>query len=395
MREINVKEEAQNLYERMVSLRREFHAHPELSLREFETAERIERELDKLGIAHERVGETGVMGVIRGTGEGTAGRVVALRADMDALPIEEKTGAVYASLNTGCMHACGHDSHVTSLLGAAEILKRHEKDFTGEIRLCFQQGEEIGAGARIWAKSGALDGVYRVLGIHTAPDIEVGHIGLHVGTTFATVDKFTIEVQGVPAHAASPEEGVDALYIASQIVVNLQATVSRRTSPMEPVLMNIGTMQAGTSYNIVASGAVIEGTTRCINNEARVRVRETMETIAKSTVTAFGGSVTIKWQDFADPVINSEANVKEVSIFAENVLGAGAVVDRPMSMMGDDFCEFLKKVPGVYAFTGTGNVNRPETRLVHHNDHFEIDEAGMVSAAALYAKSALEWLKQE
>ena len=222
----------------LAALRREFHRYPELGMQEFRTAQRIEEELDKLGIPRTRIGKTGVLGTIRG--KGTGNRVVVLRADIDALPIFETTGAEYCSEVPGVMHACGHDAHITCLLGAAKLLAEQRESFGGEARLVFQPGEEIGKGAEDFVKAGVLENADRVFGLHVASELPIGTVGLKPGLNNAAVDQFKITVRGKSAHVSTPQLGVDALYIASQIVVAFQALVTRRTAAVEPVIIWCG-----------------------------------------------------------------------------------------------------------------------------------------------------------
>lgn len=268
---MDVKKAAAETKDYIVSIRREFHRHPELSLQEFRTAQRIEEELDRFGIPHTRVGETGVLGTLKGAKDN--GKVLVLRADIDALPIEETHECVYRSENAGVMHACGHDAHAACLLGAAKILSENRDAFSGKVRLVFQPGEEIGKGAKPFVAAGVLEGAERVFGLHTAYDLEAGTVGLKPGINNAAVDHFRIRVHGRSTHVSTPHMGVDALYIASQIVVAVQGLVTRRTSPTEPVIIGIGKLNAGTTYNAVAAFAEMEGTTRTISQESRDRVR--------------------------------------------------------------------------------------------------------------------------
>lgn len=224
---MDVRKAAEAARDYLVSIRREFHQHPELSMQEFRTAQRIEEELDRLGIPHTRVGETGVLGTLRGEKEG--GRAVVLRADIDALPIEETHECAYRSQNPGVMHACGHDAHAACLLGGAKILAEHRDAFGGEVRLVFQPAEEIGQGAKPFIAAGVLDGAERVFGLHTAHDLRSGTVGLKPGLNNAAVDHFRIEVHGKSTHVSTPHLGTDALYIASQIVVAVQGLVTRMT----------------------------------------------------------------------------------------------------------------------------------------------------------------------
>ena len=240
-----LREECQQLRDELIALRREFHRDPELGLHEYHTAARIERELDRCGIPHERVGETAVVGHLTGNGNGSG--LVVLRADIDALPIQETNDVPYRSQTPGMMHACGHDAHTTCLLGAAKVLSAHRADFGGEVRFLFQPAEEIGQGARPLIAAGMLDGAQRVFGLHTASDLPAGTVGVKPGANNAGVDHFIIRIHGKSAHVSTPQLGVDALYIASELVVALQSIVTRMTSPVEPVLIGVGKLNAGTA----------------------------------------------------------------------------------------------------------------------------------------------------
>ena len=385
---------AQKEKQYIIDLRRDFHKHPELSLKEFRTSERIEEELDKLGIRHFRVSETGVVGIIEG--KNAQERTVALRADIDALPIEEVSGREYGSVNKGVMHACGHDGHTAMLLGAAKLLSE-EEDLKGTVRLLFQPAEEIGAGGKIFTgkKSETLGDAGRVLGIHCAPDIQSGVVGIKKGINNASVDHFTIKVKGKSAHVCNPEKGIDALYIASQIVVSLQGIVSRMTSPIEPVVLGIGKLSAGTAYNIVASDAVIEGTTRNVSDANRTRVNRQIEEISKSVAEMYGGSALIEWEDFASVLVNPEKACDEAILVAEDILGSGHVkTDRKIFLSGDDFCEYQKETEGVYVYLGTGNPNILGSENPYHTFDFDIDEDALEIGAAIYAGYAKWWLNR-
>lgn len=374
--------------EYLTSIRRDFHQHPELSLREFRTATRIEEDLDCFGIPHTRVGETGVLGILRGTG--TGGGIVVLRADIDALPIQETNGAEYCSKTPGVMHACGHDVHTACLLGAAKILAKHRAEFVGEVRFIFQPAEEIGQGAKPFVEAGALEGADRVFGLHTAPDLRIGTVGLKPGLNNAAVDHFSIQVHGKSAHVSTPQLGVDALYIASQIVVALQALVTRLTSPVEPVIIGVGKLNAGTTYNALAETAVLEGTTRTISQESRDRIQTLVSKTAHHIADIYGGAVDIAWADFAAPLINDQQVCLEAADVVEKLWGEGkVVVDRKPSLGGDNFAEYLLHVPGAYAYLGTGNPALPNTIVSNHNGNFDVDEDALEMGAGLYAGYAL------
>lgn len=375
----------------LTALRREFHQNPELGLREFRTARRIEEELDRFGVEHTRVGETGVLGVVRGTGNGSG--VVALRADIDALPIQETSGAEYSSRTPGVMHACGHDAHTACLLGAAKLLAEHRDQFGGEVRLMFQPAEEIGQGAKAFVEAGALDGADRVFGLHSAPEVPAGTVGLKPGLNNASVDHFRITVRGKSSHVSTPELGIDALYIASQTVVALQALVTRRTSPVEPVIIGVGTLNAGTTYNALAESAVLEGTTRTISHESRERVRAQVEQAVRGVAEIYGGRAEIEWADFAAPLINDPQVCREAAEVVDRLLGPGRVMtDRKLSLSGDNFAEYLLHVPGAYAYLGTGNPELPNTLSPGHNGNFDVDERTLTIGAGLYAGYAVSRL---
>ena len=363
--------------------------HPELSMQEFRTAQRIEEELDRLGIPHTRVGETGVLGTLRGKKEG--GRAVVLRADIDALPIEETHECAYRSQNPGVMHACGHDAHAACLLGGAKILAEHRDAFGGEVRLVFQPAEEIGQGAKPFIATGVLDGADRVFGLHTAHDLRSGTVGLKPGLNNAAVDHFRVEVHGKSTHVSTPHLGTDALYIASQIVVAVQGLVTRMTSPVEPVLIGVGKLNAGTAYNAVAETAVLEGTTRMFSPESRAHLRETINAAAAHISALYGGTAEVEWDDFATPLTNDAGVCGEVERVAD-VLGIPATANRALSLSGDDFAEYLLQTKGAYAYLGTANPKKPHTCISNHRGDFDIDEETLPLGAELYAAYALSVL---
>lgn len=378
----------------VVSLRRYFHENPELSKEEFHTAEKIEAELTALGIAHKRVAGTGVYAELKG--EAPGGRTILLRADIDALPITETHDCSYKSRHPGVMHACGHDAHAAALLGAARVLARNRNLFGGTVRLVFQPGEEVGYGGRIFVDEGYVDGADRTFGLHMASDVPAGSVAVTAGPNNASVDWFRITVSGKSAHVSTPELGVDAAYIAAQILVSLQALVTRRTNPMENVLIGVGRLSAGTAYNIVADRAELEGTIRVFTPEIRKQVKARLEALAAASAGAFGGSVSFQWHDNTSPLINDEASALEVQRVAGRLFGPAQVIkDRRPSLGGDDFAEFNLRVPGVYAYVGTRNPDIPETCSAHHTPTFDIDERALLVGTKLYAAYAAAFLNGE
>ena len=383
-----VQEQAQQLAVPLTALRRELHRHPELALHEYATAAVIERELDKMGVEHQRTGKTGVLGILRGS---EPGNMVALRADIDALPIQEESGAAYRSETDGVMHACGHDAHTACLLGAAKILAERRNTFSGEVRLMFQPAEETGGGAEDFIKAGTLHGVRRVFGLHVAPDLPVGTVRVTPGLNNAAVDHFLIKVHGKSAHVAAPQLGADALYAISQIVVAIQGIVTRRMSPAEPVILGIGKLQAGTAYNAVAEYAELEGTTRTVSQQARLEVRERIDETVNHIAAVSGAEAETVWTGICSALVNTPEACEEARENARK-LGLSVIDNRPLSLSGDNFSEYLRQIPGCYAYLGTANPAFPDTLAGIHNSHFDLDESALPVGTALYAACALRWL---
>ena len=376
----------------LVSLRRYFHQHPETAREEFGTAERIEAELKSFGLKPVRVGETGVYAEIKGTAKGQD-KTIVLRADIDALPVTEKHESPYKSLYEGKMHACGHDSHTAGLLGAAKYLAKHTDLFPGTVRLTFQAGEEIGYGARVFIDKGYLDGADRCFGLHTDPRIPVGKVSLTSGPNNASVDWFRITVHGKGAHIAYPQSGIDALYVASQIVVSAQSIVTKINSATEPLLLGIGKLTSGKAYNVIAEEAVMEGTIRAANPASRALTKKKLEEIAESIAKPYGATVSFEWKDNTSPLVNDSEATREAQVVGERLLGKENIItDRPFSLGGDDFAEYIIKGPGVYAYVGTANESRPETCVAHHDCMFDIDEDSLPIMASFYAAYSVAFL---
>lgn len=376
----------------IISLRRWFHSHPELSMKEFETAKRIEKELNAIGILARRVGGTGVLGVLKG--RKGPGRRVVLRADTDALPIQDEKTVPYASQCPGVMHACGHDAHTAALLGATRALKKLEDSLSGEIGFVFQPGEEYGKGAVLFLQDGALEGADRSFGVHMQSNLPVGQVAMNLGAENASVDHFTIRIHGRSAHVSTPELGADALYAAAQIVTALQGLVGRLKSPTDPALIGVGVLRAGEGYNIVAREAVIEGTVRCFSEETRAMINGKIADTARGVAALYNTTAEIETESFTRALINDARVYAETAPLVEKVVGRGNLVVKELSLGGDDMAEIMAVVPGVYAFVGSGSEAVPGSRLAHHTPGFDIDERCLTIAASLYVESALFWLKQ-
>ena len=378
--------------EYITALRRWFHSHPELSMKEFETAKRIEKELNAIGILARRVGGTGVLGVLKG--RKGPGRRVVLRADTDALPIQDEKTVPYASQCPGVMHACGHDAHTAALLGAARALKKLEDSLSGEIGFVFQPGEEYGKGAVLFLQDGALEGADRSFGVHMQSNLPVGQVAMNLGAENASVDHFTIRIHGRSAHVSTPELGADAIYAAAQIVTALQGLVGRLKSPTDPALIGVGVLRSGEGYNIVAREAVIEGTVRCFSEETRAMINGKIADTARGVAALYNTTAEIETESFTRALINDARVYAETAPLVEKVVGRGNLVVKELSLGGDDMAEIMAVVPGVYAFVGSGSEAVPGSRLAHHTPGFDIDERCLTIAASLYVESALFWLKQ-
>lgn len=389
---MKIKDNVLKIEEYVVDLRRYFHAHPEASLMEYNTAKKIEEELDKLKIPHERVGETGIVGYIGGI---KPGKTIALRADIDALELQQTNNVDYKSLTDGLMHACGHDAHTASLLGAAKILKEKEQEIKGKIKLFFQQAEEIGQGARIFVSQGHLKDVDNVLGIHVSPDLDTGQISVRPGPVAASCDYFKATIIGKSGHVGTPHKGVDALYIACQAVVNLQAIVTKQTNPVDPVVVGVGVLNSGTRYNNIAKDAVLEGTFRTFSQETRNRTQESIETIFKLTAESNKGKANIEFRSYSSPVINDKDSALFATQIASKLLGEENVIrDQEKALGADDFAELQAEVPGVYVNIGTRNPLDDGTSFSNHHGNFNIDEKALLILTSFYVDYTLGYLDE-
>lgn len=388
----SIKAEIQENSDNVIALRRHFHQYPEASLKEFETIKRIKEELEKLAIPYEAVGETGALATI--TGKKGTGKTILLRADIDALELEDATGKNYQSKNHGLNHACGHDGHAAALLGAAKVLKNHEEDFSGSIKLAFQPAEEIGAGACQFVEGGFVENVDQVFGIHLDSSIPVGKLVATKGATNASCDIFKIEVEGLSSHVAQPNVGRDAVLAAASIVVELQKIAAREVSPLDPVVVGIGVLDAGTRYNIVANHARIEGTVRAFSHETRAFVLKRVEEISEQVAEAHRTKIaSFHIHDAAGPLINDDTATELAQEVAADIVGRDNVVtDHTKSLGADDFADFLLKAPGVYGRVGTRNLDNLDTQYGHHHEKFDIDEAGLALATEFHVHYALTYL---
>lgn len=385
---MDIKAIAAQYEQYVIEMRRHFHAHPEVSGQEVETSKRIKEELDKMGVEWRPCGGNGVLATIRGA---KPGKTILLRGDMDALAVQEETGAEYASQNPGVMHACGHDCHTAMMLTAAQILKDVKDELCGTVVLAYQPAEEIAVGAKAMIADGAMEGVDGCFGIHIWADVPAGHVSLEAGPRMASADQFTIKIQGKGSHGAAPHQGIDAAVIASAIVNNLQSIVSREIDPAKPAVVTVGRMDVGSRWNVVAEYGMLDGTFRCFDPETRAYLSEAIERIAKTTGEAFrAASVEYILNPLVPPTVN-DAHMSDLAAgAAKKVMGEDAPILSEKTSGGEDMAYYMELVPGAIALLGGGN---PECGAIwpQHSGHFCIDESALIKGAMLYAQMAADF----
>lgn len=380
--------EAQKDY--VVSMRREFHMNPELSWNEVRTSKRIKEEFDKMGIPWKACAKTGLVATIEGA---KPGAVVALRADIDALPVTEENDVPYKSTNQGVMHACGHDGHAAMLLGAAKALKSIRSEFAGTVKLLFQPAEEKAGGAKLMIKDGALEGVDAIMGIHLWNNVPVGKINIEPGPRMASGDVVFIDFIGKGGHGSLPNQTVDPVVAASSFVLNSQAMLSREKSPLETVVFTIGDFKAGTRFNVIPEKAHMEGTFRCFSEEARDRTKESIRRFADETAKAYRAQAVVKIEEAMPPTINNPEIAAVARKAAGVVVGEENLVYLEKTTGSEDMAYYLRKIPGAIAFVGSG-FKEEGRRYPHHHPRFDIDEESLANGTALYFGFAMEYLKK-
>lgn len=389
-----IKKLADTYYEDLVAIRRHLHAHPELSYEEVETSKYIAKKLSEYGIEHEtNIGGHGVVGLIKG--KNAERKTIALRADMDALPIEEKNTCEYVSQNKGVMHACGHDVHTTSLLGAAKILNEIKDSFEGTIKLIFQPAEEkLPGGASIMIKDGVLENptVASIFGQHVLPQLETGKVAFRAGIAMASCDEIYVTVKGKGGHGAVPHLAIDPVLIASHIVVALQSVVSRNANPTIPSVLSIGKFIANGATNIIPDEVRLEGTFRTFDEKWRAEAHEKIKTICHHTAAAFGGTCDVLI-DVGYPFLkNDEATTATAFELAKQYLGEANVEEMPARMTAEDFSYYSQVVPACFYRLGTGNIAKGITSPIH-TPTFDVDENCLKIGSGLMAWIAVNGLK--
>ena len=387
--------ECKDLQEEIVAMRRELHKIPELGFNLPKTREFVVKKLEEIGIPYTLSEKDS--SIIATMKCGKPGKVLALRADMDALPITEDTGLSFTSEHPGCMHACGHDTHTAMLLGAIKVLYPHREELSGEIRFLFQTAEELAKGSAIVIENGGMEGVDAVFGIHIGSildkSIPCGTIACIPGPIMASYDRFVIDVKGVGCHASTPEKGVDPINIAAHIVLALQTINAREIAATDAGVVTMGMIRGGEQYNAIPSTVHIEGTTRALKEDIRQKLAKRIGEIAKTTAEAFGGTVDYTMDWGAPPVIND----KEMAVFAQDairdIFGEHMITFRESpNMGGEDFALYLQKAPGAFMFLSSTNPEK-KTDYPHHNPKFDVDEDVFWMGSASFVAIAEKFLK--
>lgn len=376
----------------LIAFRRDLHSYPELPWEEVRTTKRIAEELDKIGIKYRLTKPTGIIAEIKG---GKPGKTVALRADIDALPIMELNDNInYKSTTPGIMHACGHDSHAAMLLIAAKALYSIREQLTGNVRLIFQPAEEIAEGAKAMIEQGAIDHVDNVFGIHIWSQLASGKISCNVGPSFASADIVTVKFHGKGGHGSMPHNTIDTVVVASAFVMNLQAIISRETDPLESAVVTIGKMDVGTRFNVIAENAILEGTVRCFNVSMRNKLETAIRHYAENVAALYGATAEVTYSYGTLPLINEERSARLAQSVIKKTFDDGTLYQERSTTGGEDFSYYIQNIPGCFALVGCGNCEK-NSEWAHHHGCFNIDEDAMTTGAELYAQYAWVYLNQD
>ena len=391
-------EECKKLQEELVRMRRELHQIPEVGDMLPETRSYVEGKLKEYGIPFtENSHDSGLIAVIKG---GKPGKTLALRADMDALPITEENEVDYKSRHEGAMHACGHDTHMAMLLGAAKVLNEHKDELCGSVKLFFQTNEEGSRGAERMVNDGCMDDVDAVFGTHIgcilSKDLPSGTVVAVPGCCMASFDKFVIKVKGIGCHGSTPEKGVDPINIAAHIVINLQEVLAREIAAVKPAVLTIGKFNAGVAYNVIPSEVVIEGTIRALEEDVRQELAKRIGEISKATAETFRGSAEYEMIWGAPPVVNDAKMAELAADSARDVLGNDMVVDHiaAPNMGGEDFAYYLMKKPGAFMFLSSADPKK-HTDVPHHNPRFNVDEDVLWEGSAVFVRIVEKFLNDK
>lgn len=397
-RDAQLAKAAEALRTKLIETRRDFHRHPELSNREERTGKVIAEKLRALGFdeVKTQVGKYGVVGLLKGA---KPGPVVAVRADMDALPILETLNVPYKSENPGVKHACGHDVHMTVQLGVAEILSKNRNLINGTIKFIFQPAEEgapegENGGAKMMIEEGVLENPKpsAIFGLHVMPNIEVGQIGYNVGAAMASADRIYITIRGKKVHGAYPHDGVDAIVVAAECVTALQSIRSRRINTQDPLVITIGSMHGGNRFNIIADEVKMEGTMRTLSEDARNKAKAMIDQTLKGITSAYGASYELSIPPSVNPVTyNDPKLVLDMVPTMKRILGEANITTPRPQMGAEDFSLYQKVIPGFFYFLGVGNTSKGITAMIH-TPEFDVDEEALVIGVKVMSNVLLDYL---
>lgn len=388
---MNLQEAIAQITPSLIEMRRDFHRYPELGFQEVRTSSKLAEFLEGLGLeVTQGVAQTGVVARLKGS---RPGKTVLVRADIDALPIQEDSGVAYSSQTPGVMHACGHDGHAAIAAHVAAVLTRFIDQLAGEVRFAFQPAEEIVSGARPMVEAGVLEGVDSVVGLHLYSLMPAGKVGVRPGPSMAAADAFTIELRGKGAHAAMPHEGVDTVLMAAQLTVALQSLVSRETDPIQTAVITIATFTAGEgAHNIIPETATLKGTLRTFDAGLREKLMRRITELSQGIAAAMGGRAAVTWLPGSPAVVNDPQLVERFRQVARQVVGEAAVLEVPPVMGGDDMSEFLNRRPGVYFWLGAGDPDPTKNRPHHHPGFWIDDVRSLPLGVELISRTVLDFL---
>ena len=370
------------LSERLIEYRRKLHENPELSMKEYETTKFIRKCLEEENIdILELPLKVGIVAEIKGAFEG---KTIAIRSDIDALPILEEANVDFKSKNLGVMHACGHDFHIASILGAAILINKNKSKLHGDVRIIFQPGEETSSGANLIIEAGALEGVESIFGMHNKPDLPVGTIGVKSGALMASVDRFEIDVIGVGGHAGIPNKVIDPIVIGSQIVSSIQSIESRNLNPFNNAVISITRFTSGNTWNVIPEKAELEGTVRTFQKEVRKTIPELMERTAKGIAEGLGAQINFRWYPYI-PSVNNDERFLNIVTEAAIELGYNVVEAKP-SAGGEDFALYQEKIPGFFVWMGV------DGEKDWHHPEYKLNEDALIVAAKYFSNLTIKYL---
>ena len=390
-----LKDLTTNIAPRLVEIRRHLHAHPELSGQEYQTAAFVAGVLSANGLhVEEGIGKTGVIGELQGTQP--SDRILAIRTDMDALPIQERTNLEYASRIEGVMHACGHDIHTTVGLGTAMVLSQIAPELGGKVRFLFQPAEEIAQGANWMVQDGVMNNVAAILGLHVFPSIPAGSVGIRYGALTAAADNLEIIIIGESGHGARPHEAIDAIWIAAQVITSLQQAISRTQNPLRPVVLSIGQINGGRAPNVIADKVQLLGTVRSLHPETRDKLPQWIENIVANVCNSYNAKYQVNYHQGVPSVQNDNALTQLLQSSAEEAWSNDRVQILPEPSLGaEDFSVYLEHAPGSMFRLGVGYEDRIINHPLHH-PQFEVDESAIITGVVTLAYAAYKyWLKSE